>query len=176
MSKDYLPTQVNPLRFAENATQLHGHLFIKDMQRLTPSLYKQDGEVEVRLQFGIDAQGIRFLKGLASAQLTLQCQRCMEAFTHEISGDFTYAMVSDEEKAKRLPKHYDPVFVIEDSLNIQDMVEEELIINLPIVPMHCSEDCKIQLPITVAADPGATVAADHPFKVIELLKVKNKEE
>jgi uncharacterized protein len=176
MSKDYLPTQVNPLRFAENATQLHGHLFIKDMQRLTPSLFKSEGEVEVRLQFGIDERGIRFLKGLAIAQLTLQCQRCMEAFVRDISGDFIYAMVSDEEKAKRLPKRYDPVFVIDDTLNIQDIVEEELIINLPIVPMHCSEDCKIQLPITVASEPSATQEMDHPFKVIELLKVRNKDE
>jgi uncharacterized protein len=164
MSKDYLPTQVNPLRFAENATQLHGHLFIKDMQRLTPSLFKSEGEVEVRLQFGIDERGIRFLKGLAIAQLTLQCQRCMEAFVRDISGDFIYAMVSD------------PVFVIDDTLNIQDIVEEELIINLPIVPMHCSEDCKIQLPITVASEPSATQEMDHPFKVIELLKVRNKDE
>ncbi len=176
MSKDYLPTQVNPLRFAENATLLHGHLSIKDMQRLTPSLFKSDGEVEVRLQFGIDAQGIRFLQGLATAELTLQCQRCMEAFVHEVSGDFIYAMVGDEEKAKRLPKQYDPVFVVDEILNIQDLVEEELIINLPIVPMHCSEDCKIHLPITVASDPGAAEEIENPFKVIELLKVRNKDE
>lgn len=175
MSKDYLPTQVNALRLAENATDMHGHLLIKSMDRLCASLYVQDGDVEVRLQFGTDPQGIRFLKGTANTRLTLQCQRCMEPFTHDIKGDFAYGIVSSEEKARQLPKRYDPIFVKDESLNIQEMVEEELILNLPIVPMHCSSDCKVQLPIVVA-DPQGDVEADHPFKVIELLKVKNKQE
>jgi uncharacterized protein len=175
MSKDYLPTEVYPLRLAENATAMHGRLLIKSMDRLCASLFAHEGDAEVELQFGVDPQGIRYLTGLATTELTLQCQRCMEAFVHAISGDFAYGIVSNEEKAKKLPKRYDPLFVTDDNLNIKDIVEEELIINLPIVPMHCSDDCKVHLPIVVTADPEASVEADHPFKVIELLKVKNKE-
>jgi uncharacterized protein len=143
MIKDYLPIQVNPMRLAENAANMHGHLLIKDMARLGASLHTQQGDAD--------------------------------AFEHEISGEFAYGIVSSEEKAKQLPGRYDPIFVVEENLNIQDLVEEELILNLPIVPMHCSEDCKIQLPIVVAADPEAVVEKENPFKVIELLKAKNKE-
>jgi uncharacterized protein len=175
MIKDYLPIQVNPMRLAENAANMHGHLLIKDMARLGASLHTQQGDADVDLQFGIDQQGIRFIKGSAVSTVVLQCQRCMEAFEHEISGEFAYGIVSSEEKAKQLPGRYDPIFVVEENLNIQDLVEEELILNLPIVPMHCSEDCKIQLPIVVAADPEAVVEKENPFKVIELLKAKNKE-
>lgn len=176
MSKDYLPTHVNPMRLAENATTLHGLLLTKNMERLRTSLYDPEAEADVKIQFGVDQQGVHFLKGVVTAHVTLQCQRCMESFVHEICGDFAYGMVSSEEKAKKLPKRYDPITVLDDSLNIPDMIEEELMINLPIVPMHCSVDCKVHLPIVVAADPEASGEKQNPFKVIESLKVKNKEE
>jgi uncharacterized protein len=175
MSKDYLPTHVAPQRLAENAKLLRGLMLTKNMERLAPSLHETDAQVEVILQFGID-QGIRFLTGTVVAQLTLQCQRCMEAFVHEINGEFAYGIVDSQERAKKLPQRLDPIVVLEDNLNIQDMIEEELIINLPIVPMHCSEDCKVHLPLVVATQPGAEEVKPNPFKVIESLKVKNKQE
>jgi uncharacterized protein len=176
MSKDYLPIHVNPGRLAENAVSLRGLFSIAKMDRLKTSLQMPEGDVEVQIHFGVDQQGLRYIKGQMHTSLTLQCQRCMEALEHEIIADFAYGMVSNEEKAKKLPSHYDPIIVEDQDLNLQDVIEEELIISLPIVPLHASEHCKVQLPL-VAADPELIGAAEkeNPFKVIESLKVKRKE-
>jgi uncharacterized protein len=128
MPKDYLPTQVDPLRLAENATTMQGHLQIQNMERLCQSLYVPEGDAAVELKFGIDPGGIRFLKGGMTTTLMLQCQRCMESFQHEVKGDFVYGIVNSEEKARQLPKRYDPIILTDDELNIQDLIEEELII------------------------------------------------
>jgi uncharacterized protein len=176
MPKDYLPAHVDPLRLAEHATTLDGLFQLKNMERLAQSLHASEGDTDVQLKFGIEQGGVRYLKGNLSASLTLQCQRCMESFSHHVQGEFAYGLVNTEAKAKQLSRRYDPVFVADDSLNIQDLIEDELILNLPIVPMHCSADCKVHLPIVVAEDPGASADDNNPFKVIELLKVKNRSE
>jgi uncharacterized protein len=177
MPKQTLPIAVDPVRFAENGTDLHGIVLIKNMPRLVPSLFSAEGEVEANVQFGIDQQGIKYLKGQIKAFLTMQCQRCMEAFVYEIISPFTYGMVTSDGEAATLPAQYDPVVVSADNLNMTDMVEEELMINLPIVPMHDPKDCKVTLPIVVVADAEAEAQAkkQHPFKVIESLKVKPTE-
>lgn len=178
MSKEYLPIQVDPVRFAEMAVDLHGKLLLKDLPRIAPSLFVAEGEVDASMHFDIDRQKIRYVTGHVQATLTLQCQRCMEPFTHEISADFNDAIVSSEEEAKKLPAHYDAVMMQEGNLNVHDMIEDELLINLPIVFMHDPENCKVHLPVMVLGDKDALAKAEkeNPFKVIESLKVKPKQE
>lgn len=171
MPKEYLPLKVDPYRFADNATRLHGNLPIKDMERLSMSLAANKGEVAVDINFGIDEQGIRFLRGHLEAHLALQCQRCMESFNYEIISDLLLGIVQTEEDAKELPERYEPLVIKGVDLFIQDVVEDELIVSLPIVPMHELEDCKVTLPLVTESE-AMTMEKDNPFKVIELLRTK----
>ena len=177
MSKDYLPLHVNPFRFAENATTLHGHMLLKNMQRLLPSLSLDAGDVEVKLEFGVDSEKFRFVKADIEAPIVLQCQRCLEPFSYTINSHFVSGLVGSEEAAQDLPDYYDPLVVADNTLILQDMIEEELIISLPIVPMHDPKDCKTRLPIIIAdTSQGEDAVKENPFKVIESLKIKPKQE
>lgn len=147
MSKESLPSKVDPFRFADNATCLHGFLYIKDMQRLCENLQSDKGSVEVSLQFDIDEFKIPFLKGNLESQLNLQCQRCLEVFDYKVIDDFTLGIVRTEEQANILPAHYDPLIIQGSELFIRDVIEDELIISLPIVAMHEPQDCKVKLPL-----------------------------
>jgi uncharacterized protein len=167
-----LPTHVDPIRFAENATDLHGALPISNMLRLAPSLANNTGDAQVHIQFGMDDR-IRFAKGRVTAELAVQCQRCLEPFVYELNSEFAFGMVATDEKAKELPARYEPVMVSAEGLNIPEMIEEELIINLPIVLMHDPKDCKVKMPVVVLEDSETTQPKKvNPFKVIESLKVK----
>lgn len=172
MSNENLPEKINPLRLAEAGVSMHGILHVKDMQRLCMSLANDSGQVEVDMQFGIDQQGIRFLRGHIDTQLVLQCQRCMEPFAFGITEDFLSAVVKSEKQAKDLPEMYEPVFVDDESMIvIQDVIEDELIIGLPIVPMHNLKDCKVESP---RIEIGSGGDDSNPFKVIEILRSKNR--
>lgn len=172
MPKEYLPLKVDPYRFADNATRLHGILPLKNMQRLGESLFSDKGEVEVNIQFGVDEQGIRFLKGHLTTHLALQCQRCMDPFDYEIIDDFMLGIVQSEEEADDLPERYDPLVIKGNELLIQDIIEDELIVSLPIVPMHEPNVCKVRLPYMAKSDGMSEIEKDNPFKVIELLREK----
>lgn len=172
MSKDSLPTQVNALRSAENAAIFHGTVLVEDMQRLRSSLLSNEGEVKVDLEFGIDRQKIRYVKGHYATELRLQCQRCMEPFSYRIVGDFISGLVNSVEEAENLPESYDPLIVIDNNLIIKDVIEDELILSLPIVPMHDPNDCNVTLPQAASDGSGTDFEKVSPFKVIESLKKK----
>lgn len=172
MSKDNLPLKVDPFRFADNASRLQGAMPIKNMERLRASLASDQGDAEVNIRFGVDEQGIRFMQGRVETHLALQCQRCMESFDYEIINDFKLGIVQTEEEANELPTSYDPLIMTGEDLFLQDVIEDELIVSLPIVPMHESKDCKVKLPLIAGSDKTSEMEKDNPFKVIELLREK----
>lgn len=172
MPKEYLPLKIDPFRFADNATRLHGNLAIKEMHRLCTSLASDEGNVEVDINFGTDELGKRFLRGHLTTQLVLQCARCLESFDYAITSDFLLGMVQTDEEADKLPESYDPLVIKGIDLFIQDVIEDELIISLPIVPMHEVAHCKVVLPLATQTGAVPALEKENPFKVIETLREK----
>jgi uncharacterized protein len=173
MSEENIPEKVDPFRFADNAIRLQGSLRIKDMPRLCESLHDDTGEIGVNIEFGKNEQGIRFVTGQLSGALHLQCQRCMEPLEYPVANKIWLAIVHTEEEAEKLPQGYDPVIANDDILVIRDMVEDELIVSLPVVPMHSHKDCKVTLPLIIESEQTVEMEKENPFKVIEFLRAKS---
>jgi uncharacterized protein len=171
MSEENIPQKIDPFRFADNGLRIQGVLFVKNMQRLCESLYDNSGKVEVSIEFRKDEQNISFLNGQISCVLKLQCQRCMEPYSFEITNKIQLAIVHTEEEAEVLPKGYDSIVANDDILVIQDMIEDELIISLPVVPRHPPKECK-GMPLFESEQVSQT-EKENPFKVIEFLRTKH---
>ncbi len=163
-----LPYKIDPFRSAAHKMQLQGNFMLGDMQRLVPSLHSTEGEVTVDADFAMDEQDICVLKGQLKTSLTLQCQRCMEPFKYDIIDEFLSGIVQTEDEAEKLPEQYDPVIAIEGELALLDMIEDEIIIALPIVPMHDANKCKVKLPLE-----AGTTESNNPFNVISILRSKD---
>ncbi len=136
-----LPQSVHPGRLAESGATLRGSMPLVAMSRLRESLHDTEGEVEVELTFGIDAQKLRFIQGTLTATLQLICQRCLQAFEYPMRVGIELGLASSESAAEILPGHYEPVVVEEGRLELGKLVEDELLLALPTVPMHATEDC-----------------------------------
>lgn len=173
MSKENIPKTIDPFRFADHAFHLRGLLPIEEMSRLGDSLHSKEGEVLVDIQFGVDEQDVRYMQGTYSTQLVLQCKRCMEPYVIEMTGEFMSGLVATFDAADQLPTGYDPIIVNDGILAIADVIEDELILNLPVVPMHPADDCKVKLPLILNKDPVSEDERENPFKVIELLRSKH---
>ena len=173
MSNNNLPFKVDPYRFADHGVMLQGHVLLKDMHRLRSGLYSDAGEVFLHLQFGVDEQGIRFLKGDYETHLMLQCQRCMGTFPYLAKGSFKLGIVEGDDEAIKLPTVYDPVIAKGGILVLQDVIEDELIVNLPLVPMHSTSECQVKFPLSIdSTDDLNEKKVENPFKVIESLRSK----
>lgn len=173
MTRENLPVKVDPFRFADSATHLQGVLQVKDMSRLCGSLVSTDGQVEVRIEFGVNEQHIRFLHGHVDTSVKLQCQRCLETFSYAIISSFLLGIVKTDEEAETLPERFEPLVIKGAELILSDILEDELIVNLPLVPMHEASACKVKLPLAAKSGSELPVEKENPFKVIEFLRDKN---
>ena len=68
----------------------------------------------------------------------LECQRCLAPYKQAFNVDATYRIVNTEAEAEEFPLDEDEVDVIVGSTHFDliDLIEEELLLNLPLVPKH----------------------------------------
>lgn len=170
-----IPEHVDAARFAEQNLHLEGAVSLADLPRLKQLVATDAGPVQVKLQFGRDEQGVSYLTGHLQVQLLLQCQRCMDPYHYEITSDFSLGIVNTLDEADALPDQYEPALAQEGELALRELIEDEVILNLPIIPRHELNDCKVKMPM-VDSGWGDVDKPKNPFHVLESLKGKEQEE
>lgn len=169
-----LPLQVEPYRLAANAERLEGYVSLAGMVRLEEEAGEQKGVCEVRLDFGVDAQGRRFIDGWLRADVDLACRRCLEPLPVNVESRFQLGIVPSDVVAADLPNAYEPVVVENEQLNLLSVLEDELILSLPQVVYHDEAECSVsrdQLTSGTDSESSGTPAAS-PFDVLRKLKDK----
>lgn len=144
MSAIKLPHMIDPVKFAEQRDCLEGYLSIKDMPRLYELCYKKGnnlGEVKVFLEGGIDQQGIRYLQGYVEGSVPLECQRCLQQMIFNIHADIALSPVYNDEEAEQLPSSYNALYLTDAEVALRDIVEDELLLAIPIAPKHENVNC-----------------------------------
>ena len=175
MSKrqDRLPVQVDPYRLAEQGREYDGMLPLRQMKRLSPLLESDTGEASVGLRFGVDEMGVHYLKGTIRVDLALQCQRCLEHLAWPVDSTLSLGFVDSTAEADNLPGGYEPYIVESVPLALIDLIEDELLLALPQIPMHDVEQC----PAREFVEPEAqqdNADQDNPFQVLADLKTPDK--
>ena len=108
----------------------------------------------------------------ASARLALQCQRCLQPVEASLKVDRRIRFVRGEEEAATLDADIDDdVLALTRSLDLRDLIEDELLLALPLVPRH--EQCPAPLQAPVAELPEEE-ERPHPFAVLAELKGKGR--
>lgn len=137
-----LPQSVQPERLAETVSTLRGSVSVSAMTRLAGYLRDTKGSVEVELAFGVDEQGVRYARGHLQTELHLVCQRCLQSLTYPMNVEMTLGFVRPE-AAMDLPDRYEPLVFEGPMMDVTMVVEDELILALPIVPMHALDECRV---------------------------------
>ncbi|WP_455366138.1 YceD family protein [Kaarinaea lacus] len=173
-----LPEFIEPYRLAETQRILTGELPLARMSRLVPLLLSDAGQVHVNLVFGVDEIGQANVTGDVKTTVIMQCQRCMESMEVEVNTEVSLAFVKTEKQAQDLPSYYEPL-VVEEETSLSDLVEDEIILALPVVPLHEPEQCTVQEQFTsktqsAADDSQSSNAAQrqNPFAILEKLRTK----
>ena len=181
MAEQKLPVHVDPLRFAETGRVLDGRYRLAEFTRLADSLVDDEGEVEVEFRFGIDEAGVRTLDLWFRAEVRLRCQRCLEAMAHTLEGHNRLGMVVSSGEAERLSPEYDPLLIDgTEPLFLRDVVEDELLLSLPVVARHERGACAAAHLVAPEGESGADEEKpeerENPFAVLADLKTDSKQE
>ncbi len=167
-----IPERLDPWRYADLGKSLSGTLRLDSLSRLGACLAVSDGDVSYELRFERDGERRAVMTGTISAELVLQCQRCLEPLDYPVETPVAVAFVEGIDQAGRLPESLDPCLVEEGGVSILDLVEDELLLTLPQVAMHPQGHCRNQPAALTRPEPAEpdTQSSRNPFAVLAELK------
>lgn len=162
-----LPDRVDIARQVQARRLYEGALPLAAMRRLCGSLAASDGSARYSVEFGKDGFGISFIALQVEAELPLICQRTLEVFVYPVSIDQRLGVIAKESEESGLPEGYEPLLAPGGDLSIADVIEDELILALPVVPLKPGLPLEWIDPLT---DDEADEQPPNPFAVLGTLK------
>lgn len=173
MQKVKLPLTLDPVRAAQKRLDYQGVYTPEQVERVAESVVSVDSDVECTMSFAVDSQRLAVLQGTADAQVTLRCQRCNQTFPHSVHVSYCFSPVSTDEQAEALPEAYEPIDVDDfGEVDLLAVIEDEIILALPVVPVHDSEHCEVSEADMVFGKLPAEAEKPNPFAVLASLKRK----
>jgi uncharacterized protein len=172
MSDQHLPAQISPFKLARQGQVLQGVIQVKGMERLVQVLSRDDAGIAVTLHFDKDPQGVSFARGHLSAKVEMICQRCMKPMTVPVEADVSLGFVTTDEQAGKLSDRYEPCMVTDEPVSLAGIVEDEIMLALPIVALHPEQSCEpvMEKLHREAREIGQPVEKPNPFAVLSQLK------
>ncbi len=163
---------VDPYKLAGQHCNMQGSLPLMSMDRVVKLLAATDGDLAYDLSFSFDEDKLCVVSGSLHVELKLCCQRCLQPFTYNLESKFADSPVINDQAAQELPTAYEAVVLMDGKINLQELLEDELILALPQVPMHDLDDathrqqCKrIENKDDVVQDLA------NPFQILQELKL-----
>jgi uncharacterized protein len=184
----YNPRHLDVEHFATETASVQGRWALSSLPRLQElqvagAASRADGDSEITFSAHGEllanpggAPGIA-LRLQAQATVTLVCQRCLQALALKVGIDQRYRFVDDEETAAGLDADSDDddFLALTPSLDLCVLVEDELLMALPIVPRH--DDCEIPAGADTGSGEGQEAVdgdAPNPFAVLAGLKSRKR--
>jgi uncharacterized protein len=198
-TREFNPARLDLTKLAQAGTTLSGELDVPSRDRLaqvqdTSSASAQrkvtwTARAELRNQRGGAKQ--TWLNLTVTTSLTMQCQRCLEPVDIDVDIAPWFRIVADEATAATLDAELEDVDVlaVDGPLDLLTLIEDEILLALPAVPMH--EACPRAIPMTYLGVPPGSPAAlpgvfdsatgtqtapgdeppEHPFAALAALKL-----
>jgi len=191
MSKSHQANRLNIPAFAREGVPLIESTLLQKMERLAQEAQAQSHDSTVNWQAraelrpGSGAEEDVWLHLAASALVPLTCQRCMATVDTALQVDQWYRFVATEEIAMAEDdESEEDLLVMAPQFDLLEVLEDELLMALPLVPMH--DECPVA-PVMQAGEealagesgqhseegmPGQLGEKPHPFAVLGQLKKK----
>ena len=148
---DFDPLQLRVEAFAKNEQSLAGEWPLSLFPRLLESSHAQrplETHPNVQWQIRGESRATRsgapetWLHLTAKATVVLTCQRCLQGMTTQVNAQRSFRFVHGETAAADSDaQSEEDVLALTRHLNVRELTEDELLLELPLVPRHevCAE-------------------------------------
>lgn len=174
--REFDPLRLEVQAFAKESGELRGVWALTQFDRVVDAVVggAADGGLgdvawsargEARPQRGGEAETWLHVK--AGAELPLECQRCLQPVKVMLAVDRSFQFVRGEEQAAQADADSEfDVLAMTRALDLHALIEDELLLALPIVPRH--EVC----PAPLQAGPVDDIEDDkpNPFEALAALR------
>jgi uncharacterized protein len=162
-------------KLADSRAAFDFELPVTELPGLPADLSAGDGQVKVQVRFARE-QGFAIADVNLSARLQVTCQRCMAPMPLTVQAHSPVLVVESEREAEDAPAGWETFLAPEGRLSLEALAAEELLLALPIVPLHdagaaCAQTeaaARAALSAPAAAEPAASATA-RPFADLKAL-------
>jgi uncharacterized protein len=165
-----IPPHVDPRKLADRGATLEGEVSLASLLRLCDPLADTSGSVRAKFSFGRDEQKAVVIRSVIDVEVKMVCQRCLELVALPIHSECEYAVVKEGTAIELQPKGYDVLEMGEEPLDLLALVEDELLLALPIVPTHNTNFCQQPAGLDEPESSEDEVTRSNPFSVLAQLK------
>ncbi len=144
---------------------------LKELPALAQDCVDDNGRVTAMLSMHMNGV-VPTMHGEIQAQVRLICQRCLEPVVVELAAKTSLGFVQTEEQAALLPSDLEPFLYEEEEIPLSSVLEQELLLALPIVAYH--DQCSHQSYEPNEQEVTAAEPKQNPFAVLEQLKGKGQ--
>ncbi len=154
----------------ERELRFAGRLAVAQCPRLASEVLDADAAV---LEVGLQADrrnGWPRLHGAVDGHVTLECKRCGRAFLHVLHMVLDLRLVFSEDEERSALAAAEPLLVEDDRLPLRQIVEEEILLALPMLPRceSCENEVDQVLESSMPASEQETPAPrDNPFAALK---------
>lgn len=177
MSQDFHPRRLDVRAFAQAGATLEGGDLLSKYERLQAETGGQGTDRPVRwtargeLQTDASGQGRVWLHLQAGVSLPLTCQRCLGPADIDLHVARSFRFVATEAQAESEDEaSEEDVLVLSRDFDLQSLVEDELLMELPLVPRHETCPTEVKLAVQDADFEAAQAAKPQPFAALAGLK------
>jgi uncharacterized protein len=160
-------------RLARGEAEIEFDVPLSELPRLKSRIAGIGGSVRGNARFGRQS-GFAVAELSLAGKAMLQCQRCMQVMQLPIDTTTHVALILAETEAAEVPEELEPVLAREGRISIGELVEEELLLALPIVPLHEElRECAVPPSAPLLAEEAPEHVTQRPFEGLgELLRRK----
>ncbi len=176
------PIQVKEMKRKVNLNEITAKEPLKVKTEIQPSVMNLPKEeisrsspFKVEIEIQKKPAGYQ-VKGHISGEVELTCSRCLKKFKHHVDQDFDYKILPTSEIAGGEIKgsDLDIKFSDETVLDLAEVVEEQILLNLPVKPV-CSDECK-EVHYTEWTEESGSKEVDKRWEKLKEFKNKLKKE
>ena len=131
-----LPAEIDPFRLADEGRTIEGELPVSQFGRLAGLT----GAVTVSLHFERLAHGARRMHGRIIASVETPCQRCLEPVRIELRAEPDVLLKAGEVGNDDSETE---VLAVNGPLRLAEYVEDELLLAMPMIPVHTDPACEL---------------------------------
>jgi uncharacterized protein len=120
-----------------------GSVAVAKLQRLAAVLDDTEGVLTAQLHIARNRQGRPHLFGALRGELGLVCQRCLRPFRWPLEVAIDLRLVDSEAEETEALKDGECWLIEDDRLPLQEIVEDEALLALPLAPRCERPDCTL---------------------------------
>lgn len=132
---------LDPVKAAKEKLDINNTIIFSNLPQLHPCIVHGSYNFNLITNFRYENHNA-LLNGKLSGKIILICQRTLETFEYMIDNSLSLGFVTDDRFFKNFPENYEQYIYQNDQINLLELVEEEILLSIPMIPKKTINDCQ----------------------------------